>query len=176
MKAHKKRLNNYPTDGEDVAIYDFMMRENIGIDKAITFMNGWAAALDTLETVFLVRYEDMRADPVGTLSRILEFIGTSVIPADVEDAVNFASVENMRALETKRTFWLSGGRMRAKDTSNPDSFKVRRAKVGGYRDYFDAEEAAAIENRIATRLDRRLGYGLRDGEPTADLTTASASA
>ena len=45
---------------------------------------------------------------------------------------------------------------RVKD--NPDSYKVRRAKVGGYRDYFNDEEVAAIDRQLAERLDGLFGY------------------
>ena len=68
--------------------------------------------------------------------------------ADLKDCVAFASVENMRKLEEKRTFWLAGSRMRPGDKSNPDSFKVRRAKVGGYRDYFDEHQLVEIGNQL----------------------------
>jgi hypothetical protein len=77
----------------------------------------------------------MRADTAGTLSKIVEFIGTPGTAEQLQAAVDFASVENMRSMELKRTFWLSGSRMVAKDKDNPNSFKVRKAKVGGYRDY-----------------------------------------
>jgi len=33
-------------------------------------------------------------------------------------------------------------RKKARDKSDPDSYKVRKAKVGGYRDYFDADQIA----------------------------------
>jgi alcohol sulfotransferase len=42
---------------------------------------------------------------------------------------------------------------------NPDSFKTRRAKVGGYQDYFDDAEVAAIDDVIDKTLDARFGYG-----------------
>jgi hypothetical protein len=44
------------------------------------------------------------------------------------------------------------------DKDNPDSFKVRRAKVGGYRDYFTDEEVAAIDAKLAAELDPLFGY------------------
>ena len=46
--------------------------------------------------------------------------------------------------------------MRAKDKENPNSFKVRRAKVGGYRDYFEDHEMTAIDRMVeaAVRGDR----------------------
>jgi hypothetical protein len=66
--------------------------------------------------------------------------------------VDFASVENMRNMELKRTFWLSGSRMVAKDKDNPDSFKVRKAKVGGYRDYFDDAQLRELEAIVSGTL------------------------
>ena len=52
----------------------------------------------------------------------------------------------------------SSDRLRAGDVSNPDSFKTRRAKVGGYQDYFDDAEVAAIAEFIDKTLDPRFGY------------------
>ena len=57
------------------------------------------------------------------------------------------------------------------DRREPDSFKVRRAKVGGYRDDFEAEELARIERLIAERLDPVFGYG-KGGD---SVETAAAS-
>jgi hypothetical protein len=100
----------------------------------------------------LVRYEDMRADTAGTLKRILDFVGTPGNDEQIRSAVEFASVENMRNMELKRTFWLSGSRMVAKDKDNPNSFKVRKAKVGGYRDYFDDAQVSELEAMVRKDL------------------------
>ena len=59
----------------------------------------------------------------------------------------------MRKMEEKRTFWLSGSRMTAKDKSNPHSYKVRKAKVGGYRDYFDENQTLSLEAIVNERLN-----------------------
>jgi hypothetical protein len=48
--------------------------------------------------------------------------------------------------------------MMPRDKDNPDSYKVRRAKVGGYRDYFTDEEVAAIDARLADTLDLLFSY------------------
>lgn len=73
--------------------------------------------------------------------------------------MDFASVENLRKKEETNYFWRSGSRLKAADPDNPDSYKVRRAKVGGYRDYFDDAELAAIDALVAERLDPAFGYG-----------------
>lgn len=159
MRARKKSLNEYPEHGAEVPPYAFVMREESGLPKILRFMNAWAEEMPHMKEVLVVRYEDMRADPQAVLHRIVRFLGCPDDDAAVKDAVEYASVENMRKLETKRTFWLSGSRMKAKDQSNPDSFKVRRAKVGGYRDYFSEEEAAAIDALVREQLAPVYGYG-----------------
>ena len=52
----------------------------------------------------------------------------------------------------------AGGRLTAGDTSNPDSFKTRRAKVGGWRDDVSEAEAAEIDAYLAEHLDPMYGY------------------
>ena len=158
MRPGKKALNAYPEHGEEISIFDFVARQEAGLRKVIDFMNGWAEEMPRLEDLLVVRYEDLRARPEERLGEILAFIGTPGGEEQVREAVAFASFENMRRLEQKRTFWLSGGRMVAKDRSNPESFKVRRGKVGGYRDYFTDDQVAEIEGLIQEHLSPVFGY------------------
>ncbi|MDJ0943911.1 MAG: sulfotransferase domain-containing protein [Kiloniellales bacterium] len=158
MRPRKKSINAYPSHGEEVPIFDFVARKEAGLSKVIDFMNGWAKEFERLEDVLVVRYEDMRAQPEATLARVAEFIGTPGTPEEIRDAVEFASVDNMRKMEQRRVFWLSGGRMLAKDRSDPNTYKVRRAKVGGYRDYFSDDEVNEIEATIRSRLSPVFGY------------------
>ena len=48
--------------------------------------------------------------------------------------------------------------MMPRDKDNPNSYKVRRAKVGGYRDYFTDEEVAVIDRLVADTLDPLFHY------------------
>jgi hypothetical protein len=175
MRPVKKLINDYPET--DISLYDFVMRPNAGLPKVIEFMNGWARELPRLKHLLVIRYEDMRADPAEALRKIVEFIGTPGTPEELAEAVRFASIDNMRALEQKRVFWLSGGRMVAKDRNNPNTFKVRRAKVGGYREDFTAEQTQRIEEMIAHDLDPVFGYGgTAAAVPQAAASAATASA
>jgi len=158
MKPHKKILNRYPLHGQDVAIYDFVMDPAAGLPKIIDYLNLWAGEAEQLGSLLIVRYEDMRTDTAGTLEQIVRFIGTPGNSGEIAEAVRFASVENMRQMEEKRTFWLSGSRMVPKDRKNPNSYKVRKAKVGGYRDYFDEEQIRAMNELLGERLDPVFGY------------------
>jgi hypothetical protein len=158
MTNRKKKINNYPEGGQDVSLYDFVMMPACGLPKIIDFMNGWARDLANIKDLMVIRYEDLRADPQDMLRRVLEFIGTPATLAELQEAVAFASIENMRMLEQKRVFWLSGRRMLAKDRSNPNTYKVRRAKVGGYRDDFTSEQLASIDAMVEKRLLPVFGY------------------
>ncbi len=170
MRPGKKALNKYPGHGEEVPVYDFVMDEDAGLGKVIEFTNAWARELPNMKEILIVRYEDLRGNTAGELARVLRFMGTEPTEAELADCVAFASVENMRALETKKVFWLSGSRMLAKDKNNPDSFKVRRAKVGGWRDYFQPEQVATIERTIESRL--LPGFGYLSSEKRADAQAA----
>jgi hypothetical protein len=171
MRPGKKALNQYPQHGSDTSVFDFVMDEDAGLPKIIDYLNLWASESSKIKDLLIVRYEDLRADTAQALERIVNFIGTPGSEADIRAAVEFASVENMRMMEEKKTFWLSGSRMVAKDRKNPNSYKVRKAKVGGYRDYFDDQQIAAMQQLVAERLDPVFGYTAR---PPATEEAASA--
>ena len=173
MRPHKKGLNKYPEHGAEVGVFQFAMDEDAGLPKVIDFMNGWASELPNLAQILVVRYEDLRADTAGQLKRVLEFMGQAPSEADLKDCVAFASVENMRALETKRVFWLAGSRMKPGDKANPESFKVRRAKVGGFRDYFDEAQLKQLDAMVEERLLPGFGY-LAHERPEPPRAAASA--
>jgi hypothetical protein len=158
MNRKKTRVNHYPPKGTDVSIYDFVMDPVYGMVRCIEFMNLWAREADKVQDLLIVRYEDMRREPAKVLTRIVEFISQKADPEMIEQAVDYASVENMRKLESRNTFAFAGGRLKPGDKNNPDSYKVRRAKVGGYRDYFTDEEIAAIDANVSEHLDPALGY------------------
>jgi alcohol sulfotransferase len=158
MRAHKKWINEYPDHGQEVAVFDFALRPGSGVPRIIDFLNLWASEAPRLAAFRLVRYEDMRRDPAGELRRIVEFLGSPADEGAIRAAVEYASVENMRAMEQRRTFWFSGSRMKPGDRSNPQSYKVRRAKVGGYHDYFDAQEVARVDEMVRSKLSPFYGY------------------
>ena len=73
----------------------------------------------------------------------------------------------MRKMESQRTFCLSGSRMTTRDKNNPNAYKVRRAKVGGWRDYFEPDQIKAIEDYLAEHLDPLYGYTASSGSMEA---------
>jgi hypothetical protein len=76
----------------------------------------------------------------------------------LRDTAEFASVENLRQKEQENYFWRSGSRVQAKNVNDPNTFKVRKAKVGGYYDYFDDEQVAELNALVDASLLPVFGY------------------
>lgn len=158
MKPGKKKLNAYPVHGPAPSLFEFVMQSAHGLPGIIGFLNDWEREIPRMKAILVVRYEDMRSDPENMLQRMLDFIETPSSARQIGEAVAFASYQNMKQLETKKRFrWNT--RLLPADRNNPDSYKVRRAKVGGYRDYFDDREVAAIDAFVRARLTPFYGYG-----------------
>ncbi len=159
IKPTKVAINNYPPMGTDISLFDFITSDNGGSMHAVCdYLNLWAAEADKVENFHLLRYEDLRSDPHGELRRLLDFMQVDASDEHLNAAVEYSAYENMKKMESKQQFRLAGGRMMPRDKNNPNSYKVRRAKVGGYRDYFTDEEVAAIDAQLAQTLDPMFQY------------------
>lgn len=163
MKPRKIKLRGLPDRSEDLSVFDFIMDERSGVPQICDFMTAWAEAMPEIKQSAVFRYEDLRANPKAELTRLVEFLGTSdatYSPERIEAAVDFGAFDNMKKREAKAGEKVRGGmRLRPGDVSNQDSYKVRRGKVGGYRDYFEDHEIAQIEELIARKLPASYGYG-----------------
>ena len=171
QSAHKQELINafieHPIDRQTIGMWDFVRHSDIGLPFLIEYLNGWQRTISTLERGVMVRYEDLRAEPAKTLRQITEMMGETFSDSEIEEAVNFGSFDNLRELETKG-FFRQGG-LTLRNPNDPESFKVRRAKVGGYRDYFSPEQVAELEGLMAEKLSPLFGYTASqdEAEPVA---------
>ena len=118
---------------------------------------GWsghvASWLDQADIpVLLVRYEDMRADAAGTLSRVLAFADRPATAEEIARAVAFADFAQLRRQEQEKGF-----REAPRPFTGGNFF--RRGEAGAWRDELSAEQVAHIETAHAPMM-RRLGYEL----------------
>ncbi len=145
--------------GVDTAapMFDFVMSGPVGLPVIIDYMNTLAQRIQGLPRAITVRYEDMRAEPESALARIVAHIDSPFESAQIERAVEQCRFDAMKRRE-KENFY-HNSRLSARDPNDPDSYKVRRAKVGGYRDYFDEVQIQTMERYMAENLAPCLGYG-----------------
>ena len=149
VNPYKKELLNIPDKPEEVPIFEYAMTRQFGIPRTVEFLQAWAPELDKTRAHLLVRYEDMRRDTARILGELLAFMGIEASETEIRQVVDETSFENMKKMEQNQTFDSGSRRLMVKDSGNPESFKVRRGKVGGYTDYFSEQELGEIDRLIA---------------------------
>ena len=158
-RAKQELINHsiaHPIDRRKVHMWDFVRHSDIGLPFLIDYQNTWARNIEALPHGLLVRYEDLRSDPVPTLARILEHVGESFSEEEIRAAVEWGSFDNLQKLETSGTFRQGG--MKLVNRNDPSTYKVRRGKVGGYREDFAPDQVQDLEALVRDRILPELGY------------------
>jgi len=108
--------------------------------------------------VYLIRYEDMKADTVGTFRGALDFAGHPASDEDIRRAVGYADFAELRRQEEEKGF--------SETPRRPGGLFFRRGEAGAWRDELSAEQVGLIEAAHAPMM-RRLGYELVSAMPLA---------
>jgi Sulfotransferase domain len=158
-RAKQELINHWidnPIDRNTIEMWEFVRHSDIGLPSLIEYQNTWARNIADLPRGMLTRYEDLRAEPVDTLYKITQHMGENFSEDEVREAVEWGSFDNLQKLETKGTF--SQGGMKLVNANDPSTFKVRRGKVGGYRDDFDEHQVAELEALVRENIAPELAY------------------
>lgn len=131
----------------DGHISQFIRSDLYGAQKILTFYKIWHDNQTIPKEFLRISYEDLHQDPVGTLIRILRFIGAN----DIEEplaraAVEFSSFDNLKKMESEDHF--KSSRLKPRDISDPESFKVRKGKIGNYTEYLSEDDIGYINELI----------------------------
>jgi len=138
------------------SLSEFLRDKIHGIGKVIAFMNVWARNRRIPKQFMLLRYEDMIEDAEREIWRVLFFLGVADVSVEVvRQVVEYASFDNMQRKERSGVL---GPRLRATDPDDPESYKVRRGKVGGYVDYLSPGDIEYADCAMEM-LDSFFGYG-----------------
>jgi hypothetical protein len=129
----------------------FVWTEKGGIPSIVAFLNQFAAMPD----VTILRYADFVNEPEVALQRLARAIGLEASREDIADAVQFASLPNLKAREKEGYF--TSARLRPARSGDAMSGKVRSGAVGGHRD-LPPDVVERIDAYVGEHLDPRLGY------------------
>lgn len=120
----------------------------------------WLALRQNHPGFILLRYEDMKANPLQELLRVSQFLercafrNIDTSPGKLQRAVDLSSPERMRELEkTQAANWVLTKNTRA------DKPFVRTAKAGGWKTTLSPASVAVIESAWGP-LMQQLGYTL----------------
>src|SRR6266481_739180 len=134
-----------------------MLRDRrFGVRAIINAMNDWINEFSGRDNFTLVRYEALRASPDEHFRDLLAVLGEAKPDTTIfQGALEFSRFENMQKLEAAGAF--DSNILHPGDVRDPESFKVRRGKVGGYREYLSIEDQKFAADALM-KLDRRFGY------------------
>jgi hypothetical protein len=151
-----RRSSETPNELKRKSLSQLLRDDAFGIDAIVDTMNRWLTEFSGRENFTLVRYESLRADPNKIFRELLAATGEhSPNPEALEHALEFSEFENMKKMEAAGAFYskiLMPG-----DVKDPESFKVRRGKVGGYQEYLSTEDQRYAIAAMK-RLNPRFGY------------------
>jgi hypothetical protein len=164
-RAKQELINHWidhPVDRRTVGMWEFVRHSDIGLPSLIEYQNTWARNVQELEQGLLVKYEELRTEPVPALHKIIKLMGEDFSEEEIRAAVEWGSFDNLQKMETSGTF--SQGGMKLVNAGDPSTYKVRRGKVGGYRDDFDSHQVAELEALVRDNILPELGYCREDAE------------
>ena len=141
-----KRLPSYRFPG---SASEFLRDRHFGIGHLVAFMNFLVVQAARHEHMFLF-YEDMRQDVTAEMEKLIRFAGLHYDDEALRDAVDYGSFDNMKRLEAQGSY---GKELRQRIAGDPNSLKVRKGIVGGYKEELTAEDVAYLDERIRARLD-----------------------
>ncbi|HEY5767078.1 MAG TPA: sulfotransferase domain-containing protein [Candidatus Udaeobacter sp.] len=151
-----RRDPNAPVDLRQKTVSEMLRDEKLGVRAIVNAMNNWLNEFSHRDNFTLVRYEALRGSPAEHFRDLLAVLGEPSPDANIfREALEFSRFENMQKLEAAGAF--DSNILHPGDVRDPESFKVRRGKVGGYREYLSAEDQQFAEAAL-TELDRRFGY------------------
>ncbi len=147
-----------PESGEADAheLFPFLATNRHGLTFVIEQMNAMKRFADEHPNAHFFYYENFMRDAAAELSRMLSALGSTVPFEMVEAAVEFARFDNLQKREAEGFF--STHILQPGNPDEPNSFKVRRGKVGGYLDDLLPEQIAELDSIVDRSLVKGLGY------------------
>lgn len=127
----------------------FVRSREFGVYAFCAYLNSWASRLLEDTNCCVLTYENLHADPFATVERLLTFLEMPVDRAHLKTAIDLSSFEEMRKVEKESKIPGINFNFSREDA---DSARVRKGKVGGYKDYLDEEDVAYIKGVCETEL------------------------
>lgn len=151
-----RRSADTPNELKQKSLSEVLRDEAFGIEAIVETMNRWLKEFGRRKNFLLVTYETLRAEPDKTFRTLLADLGEAAPEAEAfAHALAFSDFENMKKLEAAGAF--DSKILKPGDVTDPESFKVRRGKIGGYREYLSEEDQRYAEAALK-QLNRRFGY------------------
>lgn len=142
---------------------ELLVDKKFGVNKVVETMNSWYREWHQMDNFLIVRFEDAKADDAATFRRVLEFLHIEIDEAVFQESLNFSKFDNMKKIERsgKVDRRLRSGigdvALAPGNVDDPESFKVRKGKVGNYKEYMSDTDLAVVAEAMR-KLHPAFGY------------------
>lgn len=122
----------------DGTLEEFIYDKKYGIHATCLFNSSWLINAHSFDGFFHLRYEDMKHDTLKTIDKLFNFIGIRKNTRKINQILKNNEFSNMQKKEKEGYLAKKfPDRFSNHAKENPKSLKVRKGKVGGYKDYLD---------------------------------------
>ena len=152
LRRYRSRIKPYKGTMQE------FIREEVGSFKTlIAYYKIWDLNKRTPKDFMLLKYEELRSDTVKQLRWVIDFWGLEDLSdKTIAEAVAFCRFENMQKLEQANAF--KSIIMAPTNRSDKESYKIRKGKVGGYRDSLSTEDVRYLDELMREVLPDSFGY------------------
>lgn len=139
-------LNDFVTFNNEKNAYNSKSKR-YGINAIINYLNAWIENKKYFKDFKIIFYENMKINTKFELENIFNFLKIEYDDLFIEKIISFGSFENMKKYEkTDELNWygLKGSGAGA---------KIRKGKVGGYKNELNQKNIEFLNNSIKTNLN-----------------------
>jgi len=133
---------------------DFIIDELIGIQKIVHFFNIWYKNQQNTKDFLLLSYENLHNRTEDSFQKMLEFIGHSTDSQLLNKAIEDTKFNKMQRMESSGDLkepWMKPG-----SNKSQKSLKIRKGKIGSYKDELSNDDIAYINTYMKTNLHPEL--------------------
>lgn len=156
---YTKKDFQYNKDVEKkITLSDFIRHPKLGISRIVYFMNFVYEQKDFFNKFIMISYEDCQKDAFVCFNKILNFLDIKNINENcLKEAIQESSFSKMKKVESQNE--LNDERLKPTDVNDAESYKVRKGKIGGYKEYLNSEDISYVNGEIK-KLNKIFKYNL----------------
>jgi len=156
------RYHQHKSEYSDYATPDDFILNAPDLAKYVEDYNSWQQHRHMTAGFTTIRYEDLKANPTIELRKVAQFLSLSFTDEVIAEAIQYASFDNMRAMELNGSETVRAGVLMTVDRKatvpEENRLKVRKGRVGGYQQELSAQAIDHLNSYIQAHLNPTYGY------------------
>jgi hypothetical protein len=128
--GHEEKIKHITSD---ISMSDFIRLDIGSMKTLIEYYKMWSEIVHRNKNIIITYYENLHLKPHEELRKVLDFMNVNFDMTNSENAFKKSEFNNMRNYEKNlvyKSMVITPG-----DVTDDESYKVRKGKIGGYKNY-----------------------------------------